>query len=56
VFRLNFLSGAVKLLSHDPTWRNLTALDFHFYTQPLPTVLAWYADKLPQSIHRAQLS
>jgi len=47
VFRLYFLSGAVKLLSRDPTWRNFTALDFHFHTQPLPVRLAWYADKLP---------
>ena len=47
VFRLYFLSGAVKLLSGDPTWRNLSALSFHWHTQPLPTVVAWYADKLP---------
>src|SRR5208282_6100872 len=26
LFRLIFESGCVKLLSHDPTWRNLTAL------------------------------
>ncbi len=53
VFRLFFLSGAVKLLSGDSTWRNLTALDFHYHTQPLPTVLAWYAEKLPSSLQRA---
>ena len=47
-FRLYFLSGFVKLASHDPTWRNLSALDFHYWTQPLPTVAAWYADKLPR--------
>jgi hypothetical protein len=29
VFRLYFLSGAVKLLSDDPNWRNLSALGFH---------------------------
>src|SRR4029079_18842775 len=46
-FRLMFLSGAVKLISQDKTWRNLSALSFHYHTQPLPTVLAWYADKLP---------
>ena len=46
-FRLYFLSGAVKLLSGDPNWRNLSAVGFHWHTQPLPTVLAWYADKLP---------
>lgn len=48
VFRLYFLSGLVKLSSGDPTWRGLTALDFHYWTQPLPTALAWYADKLPE--------
>ncbi len=47
VFRLFFLSGAVKLLSGDPAWRSFSALAFHWHTQPLPTVLAWYADKLP---------
>jgi hypothetical protein len=47
VFRLYFLSGAVKLLSGDPNWRNLSAVGFHWHTQPLPMVLAWYADKLP---------
>ena len=48
-FRLMFLSGAVKLLSGDANWRNLSALRFHWHTQPLPTALAWYADKLPSS-------
>jgi predicted DCC family thiol-disulfide oxidoreductase YuxK len=47
LFRLMFLSGAVKLLSHDPSWRNLDALSFHYWTQPLPTPLAWYANQLP---------
>jgi membrane protein implicated in regulation of membrane protease activity len=42
-----FLSGIVKLLSADPTWHNLTALEYHFWTQPLPTPLAWYAAQLP---------
>ena len=52
-FRLYFLSGAVKLLSHDPSWRNLSALDFHYHTQPLPTIFAWYMDKLPAGVQRA---
>ena len=47
LFRLTFESGAVKLTSGDPTWRNLTALDYHFFTQPLPTWTAWYAHHLP---------
>ncbi len=52
-FRLMFLSGAVKLLGGDPTWHNLSALGFHWHTQPLPTILAWYADKLPPFIQHA---
>jgi predicted DCC family thiol-disulfide oxidoreductase YuxK len=47
LFRLMFFSGFVKLASHDPSWRNLTTLSFHFETQPLPTPPAWYAHHLP---------
>ncbi len=47
LFRYLFLAGAAKLLSGDPSWRNLSALDYHFWTQPLPTPLAWYASQLP---------
>ncbi len=47
LFRLMFFSGVVKLASHDVAWRNLTALHFHYETQPLPTPLAWYAFQLP---------
>jgi hypothetical protein len=47
LFRLMFESGAVKLLSGDPVWRDFTALKYHYETQPLPTPLAWYADQLP---------
>jgi predicted DCC family thiol-disulfide oxidoreductase YuxK len=47
LFRLMLLSGAVKLLSGDAAWRSLAALKFHYYTQPLPTVLAWYMQQLP---------
>jgi predicted DCC family thiol-disulfide oxidoreductase YuxK len=50
VFRFTFLSGIVKLLSADPTWHGLTALEYHFWTQPLPTPLAWYAAQLPPRI------
>jgi hypothetical protein len=50
LFRFMFLSGSVKLLSGDPTWAILSALSYHFQTQPLPTPLAWYAHHLPQSI------
>lgn len=47
IFRFMFASGLVKVLSHDPTWADFTALHYHFETQPLPTPLAWYAHHLP---------
>jgi len=47
LFKLMFLSGCVKLLSGDPAWRQLTALTFHYQTQPLPTWIGWYAHQLP---------
>ena len=53
LFRLMLLSGAVKLLSGDLSWRDLTALTFHYETQPLPTPLAYYAHQLPAWLHRA---
>ena len=47
LFRVMFLSGVVKLTSHDPTWRDRTAVAFHYLTQPLPTPIAWYMYQLP---------
>lgn len=47
LFRLMFESGWVKLLSGDPTWRDLTALTYHYETQPLPTWIGWYFHQLP---------
>jgi len=47
LFRLMFSSGAVKLLSGDLSWRDLTALQYHYETQPLPTFIGWFAHQLP---------
>jgi hypothetical protein len=47
LFRLMFMSGAVKLHSGDASWRNLSAMKYHYLTQPLPTPLAWLANQLP---------
>jgi lipase maturation factor 1 len=47
LFRLMLMSGVVKLTSGDESWWNLTALRYHYETQPLPTPLAWWANQLP---------
>jgi hypothetical protein len=53
LFRLMFLSGITKLASGDPTWANLTALTYHYQTQPLPLWTGWYAHHLPVWVHQA---
>jgi lipase maturation factor 1 len=53
IFRLMIFSGLGKLLSGDRTWRTLTAMTYHYHTQPLPTPLAWLMDKLPLIAQKA---
>ncbi|HTP34663.1 MAG TPA: lipase maturation factor family protein, partial [Candidatus Acidoferrales bacterium] len=53
IFRLMFSSGVVKLASGDAVWRNLTAMSFHYETQPLPTPLGWWMFQLPGWFQRA---
>ena len=45
LFKLMLMSGVVKLTSGDDSWWNLSALDYHYWTQPLPTALGWWADQ-----------
>lgn len=52
LFRLMFSSGFGKLATGDPTWRNFTALDFHYFTQPIPTPIAWYMYQFPEWFHK----
>jgi hypothetical protein len=47
LFRLMFMSGLVKILSRDLAWWHLTALRFHYETQPIPTWTSWYMHQLP---------
>jgi hypothetical protein len=50
-FRIYFESGVVKILSHDPEWRNFTAMDEYYQNGPLPTWIGWYAQHLPHWFH-----
>jgi len=47
LFRLIFQSGMVKILSGDLNWSHLTALTYHYWTQPLPNMISWYVNQLP---------
>ncbi len=56
LFKLMFMSGVVKLTSGDASWWDLSALDYHYWTQPLPTVFAWFADKNPEWLKKASVA
>jgi hypothetical protein len=47
LFKLMLSSGVVKLQSGDPTWSGFTALDYHYWTQPIPHLGAYYAHHAP---------
>lgn len=52
LFRFHVEAGASKLLSGDKNWRNLTAIAYHYLSQPLPNTQAWYFHKLPLWFHK----
>jgi membrane protein implicated in regulation of membrane protease activity len=53
LFKLMFMSGVVKLTSGDESWWDLTAMNYHYLTQPLPTVLGWWAHQAPEWLQKA---
>jgi len=52
-FRVEFGAGLIKLRG-DPCWRNLTCMEWHHETQPLPNPLSWFFHHLPKPIHRLE--
>jgi hypothetical protein len=54
LFRVEFGAGLIKLRG-DRCWRDLTCLDYHHETQPLPGPLSWYFHHLPRRLHRAEV-
>ncbi|MEO6848707.1 MAG: lipase maturation factor family protein [Chthoniobacterales bacterium] len=51
IFRIMLGAGLIKLRG-DPAWRDLTALDYHFLTQPLPNPLSRWFYFLPKPFLR----
>jgi hypothetical protein len=52
-FRVEFGAGLIKLRG-DPCWRDLTCMEFHHETQPLPNPLSWFFHHLPRPLHRIE--
>jgi Lipase maturation factor len=54
LFRVEFGAGLIKLRG-DRCWRDLTCLDYHHETQPLPGPLSWFFHHLPKPLHRVEV-
>jgi hypothetical protein len=54
VFRLEFGAGMIKMRG-GPEWRDLTALNYHHETQPMPNPVSRFAHLLPKRIHRLEV-
>jgi hypothetical protein len=55
LFRVEFGAGLIKLRG-DPCWRNLTCLNYHHETQPLPNPLSSHFHHLPSSFHKLEVA
>jgi Lipase maturation factor len=54
LFRLEFGAGLIKLRG-DRCWRDLTCLQYHHETQPMPGPLSWYFHHLPPRLHKVEV-
>jgi hypothetical protein len=52
IFRIMLGAGLIKLRG-DPCWRDLSCLDYHFETQPVPNPLSPLFHALPHAAHQA---
>ncbi|MEU8953332.1 lipase maturation factor family protein [Streptomyces sp. NPDC048518] len=55
LFRVEFGAGLIKMRG-DACWRELTCLDFHHETQPMPGPLSWFFHHLPRPAHRVEVA
>ncbi|RRJ29696.1 lipase maturation factor family protein [Halocatena pleomorpha] len=54
LFRNMFGAGLIKIRG-DECWRDLTCLDHHYETQPMPNPASWFVHHLPDRFHRAEV-
>lgn len=52
LFRLYVESGLAKLFWGPDTWATLDAMRRYYETAPIPTILGWYENSLPDAWHR----
>lgn len=54
LFRVEFGAGLIKIRG-DKCWRDLTCLNYHHETQPMPNPLSWYFHHLPPWMHKLEV-
>jgi hypothetical protein len=54
LFRVEFGAGLIKMRG-DSCWRDLTCLEYHHETQPLPSPTSWWFHHLPRPLHRVEV-
>ncbi|GAA4478358.1 lipase maturation factor family protein [Enteractinococcus fodinae] len=53
LFRVEFGAGMIKMRG-DTSWRDLTAMNYHHQTQPMPNPLSRWAHQKPQWWHKTE--
>lgn len=54
LFRVEFGAGLIKIRG-DQCWRDLTCLDYHHETQPMPGPLSRFFHRRPAGVHRMEV-
>jgi hypothetical protein len=54
IFRIMLGAGLIKIRG-DQCWRDLTCMDYHYETQPVPNPLAWYLHANYKAVHAAEV-
>jgi hypothetical protein len=54
LFRNMFGAGLIKIRGDD-CWRDLSCLNYHYETQPMPNPVSWFAHHVPDRFHRVEV-
>eukprot|EP00731_Ephydatia_muelleri_P029354 Em0020g998a len=53
LFRIMLGAGLIKIRG-DQCWRDLTCMNYHYETQPIPNPLSYYLHQMPAVVHMAE--
>ncbi|XP_064630133.1 lipase maturation factor 1-like [Lineus longissimus] len=55
IFRIMIGAGLIKIRG-DKCWRDLTCMNYHYETQPVPNPIAYYMHQEPEVMHKIETS